>query len=83
MGGWRQHDEVRLRLWIESAHQCLTSAAADDAARTWTFQSEERFCAILAGQSIGAVPGQGELIQWRVEGSSVPTICGMSRWKMP
>jgi hypothetical protein len=49
MGGWGLLDEVRLTLWIESAHQSLAKAGQEvcgDVVRT--FQTEEQFFVILA-----------------------------------
>ncbi len=65
MGGWHQHDQAEVTLWVEYAHQSLAGAKAleakdrcGDVART--FQTEEQFAAILA-----SAPQRGE--EGRVE----------------
>jgi hypothetical protein len=55
VGGWHLYDEVRVRLWLESALHRPAGQGANRAARVWTLQTEERFCALLADR--GAPPG--------------------------
>ena len=56
MGGRHLFGEVQLKLWIESAHQCLvTAGGAVYGDKIRTFQTEDQFFAILAsGPSSGA-----------------------------
>ncbi len=61
MGGRAQHDEMLLRLWIESAHQSLVKADEEvcgDVVRT--FQNEEQFFVILASGPRGGRKGKAQ-----------------------